>query len=381
MRRTKQKTLLFGFIVVCGSLLLMLLFFEIVFRTAYPIPPPVLKYNEQYVYTFNPGIHYVSYHDDLGTDTVRDINELGWYGPIEEYAIEKTKPQRILVVGDSFLAQASVGGYDKLFPERMESDTLDVVTIGVSSYAFDNYYKVIEQEAPKYDPDVIVVAVYVNDLMDANRDLIFSVENGALVDNTPIQFPLLKKTVFLCTDILRTCSLAVDSIAKINGGLFLNSLARKTGSADIVRDPSIDYLVYALPRPLFYHNLSHPEIQKAMQKSDLIMQHYAQYEQEHNVTIVFFLIPLREQVSERKLAEFKEQYDIQEENFSIDAPYDIIKGLLLENNLTVVDPLLAFKENEENNTFYFEKDNHFNSAGHQQAYEVLSAYLREEGYS
>lgn len=114
-----------------------------------------------------------------GYDYIVNANSLGFPGP--EYSIE-TKPDtlRILVVGDAFSSAEGVDT-DQSWPRLLEKELnnrlswdVQVLNFAVTGFGPNQYEAIIEKFAPLYQPDMILVQMFVNDYQDvlwSNADM------------------------------------------------------------------------------------------------------------------------------------------------------------------------------------------------------------------
>jgi lysophospholipase L1-like esterase len=111
-------------------------------------------------------------------------NSLGFPGP--EYS--PTKPDnvfRILVTGDAF---SSAEGVDtgQAWPRLLEKElneitdgkTVEVLNFSITGYGPNQYAEVVREFVPAYQPDLVIVEVFVNDFQDAlwtNEDFQYNI--------------------------------------------------------------------------------------------------------------------------------------------------------------------------------------------------------------
>jgi peptidoglycan/LPS O-acetylase OafA/YrhL len=109
----------------------------------------------------------------LGYDYRADANSLGF--PAPDYAVEKVpNVYRILVTGDAFSSAEGVDT-DRSWVRQLEAAVqgqmpdrkVEVLDLAMTGYGPNQYAAVIEQYAPVYQPDVILVEMFVNDFQDA----------------------------------------------------------------------------------------------------------------------------------------------------------------------------------------------------------------------
>ncbi len=120
----------------------------------------------------------------LSYDYVVEANSLGFPGP--EYTEQKPDDVfRILVTGDAF---SSAEGVDtgQAWPRLLESrlnelagdKKVEVLNFAMTGYGPNQYAEVVKEFAPRYQPDLIIIEVFVNDFQDAlwtNEDFQYNI--------------------------------------------------------------------------------------------------------------------------------------------------------------------------------------------------------------
>ncbi|MBL8153914.1 MAG: acyltransferase [Anaerolineae bacterium] len=99
-------------------------------------------------------------------------NSLGFPGP--EYPLERTPGTlRILVTGDAFSSAEGVNtdqSWPRLLETRLNADPskpgAEVLNFAITGYGPNQYAAVVEHFAPLYQPDAILVEMFVNDYLD-----------------------------------------------------------------------------------------------------------------------------------------------------------------------------------------------------------------------
>ena len=94
--------------------------------------------------------------------------------------------RRIVSLGDSFTAGYEVQG-DEVFSSVLERELqeaglrVEVLNAGVSGYSNAEALVYLERELLRYDPDIIMLSFFANDLVDNVRSGLFAVSGGELV--------------------------------------------------------------------------------------------------------------------------------------------------------------------------------------------------------
>jgi hypothetical protein len=157
-----------------------------------------LRYNE-------PGATYR--HRSPDVDVEFRINNQGMRAD-RDYAYEKPEGvQRIVCLGDSFTAGYEVE-QDETFSAVLERELnargyrVEVLNAGVSGFSTAEQLLYLERELYRYDPDVVVLSFFANDLADNVRTGLFGLEEGELVQRADRYVPLGRLGNFLNTNFV-----------------------------------------------------------------------------------------------------------------------------------------------------------------------------------
>jgi hypothetical protein len=129
------------------------------------------------------------------------INAQGWNSPLPDYAVDRQAGvKRIAVVGDSFVEalQVPVGA---TFAERMgqgmsAGGPVETLRFGISGAPLSQYVQMVEREAARFHPDVIIVLLVHNDFDESfvfkqgrytSSFLKFDVKDGKVLGEIPPQ--------------------------------------------------------------------------------------------------------------------------------------------------------------------------------------------------
>ena len=124
-----------------------------------------------------------------------------------DYAYEKPKGvKRIVSLGDSFTVGYEVQ-VDECFSSIIESElrerglSVEVLNAGVSGYSNAEALLYLQRELLRYDPDLVMISFFVNDLVDNVRSDLFKLENGRLVTAADSYVPAGHLGNFLNTNV------------------------------------------------------------------------------------------------------------------------------------------------------------------------------------
>lgn len=176
----KLAALLIGLIMAWGLTEVVVLFAmgeQAKFPRRVVEAPWGLRYND-------PGTRYR--HKSADGTFWFDINEQGMRAT-RDYAYEKPEGvKRIVSLGDSYTMGYEVA-FEQCFSSVLERELraagveAQVLNAGVSGFSNAEELLYLEKELLRYDPDVVVVSFYGNDLVDNVRTGLFKLEDGELV--------------------------------------------------------------------------------------------------------------------------------------------------------------------------------------------------------
>ncbi|MBI4125634.1 MAG: hypothetical protein HY609_02345 [Deltaproteobacteria bacterium] len=130
------------------------------------------------------------------------INRRGFRGGVD-YSYEKPPGVlRVLVLGDSFTVGYEVD-QDETYAVVLERElkkrgiAAEVINAGVSGFSNAEELVFLEQEGVRYQPDVVVLGFYFNDLEDNIRTGLFKLLDGELIVNSKQYAPVTNVRDFL----------------------------------------------------------------------------------------------------------------------------------------------------------------------------------------
>jgi len=157
-----------------------------------------LRYNQ-------PGARY--HHHSADVDVAFRINAQGMRAD-RDYGYEKPAGvRRIICLGDSFTAGYEVE-QQETFASVLERGLasrgyrVEVLNAGVSGFSTAEELLYLERELWRYQPDVVVLSFFANDLADNVRTGLFKLEDGKLVAAAERYVPLGRLGNFLNTNFI-----------------------------------------------------------------------------------------------------------------------------------------------------------------------------------
>jgi len=300
----------------------------------------------------------------LSYDYMVESNSLGFPGP--EYAEQKPDDVfRILVTGDAF---SSAEGVDTslAWPRQLEDrlneagddKKVEVLNFAITGYGPNQYAEIVKEFAPRYQPDLIIVEVFVNDFQDAlwtNEDFRYNIGfyNG---DSDAITSIIKLESLRSWIDINVKQKLKETLRGEPNAqGYFLGH-------------------VYTLERQ---------ELETLNYARDAVAEDFEQIQsvaEQSDAQVVFVMAPSSVQVcSSDELDYYPRGIDLNDASrFDIDQPQRIMSEIADSLGLTMYDLRDAFSSS--GGCPYQPKNMHWLTDGHGAVSDYLADVLIETGY-
>jgi len=359
-------------ILLIATVLIFLIFIEIVIRIFFPTELNILKSDNYLLYTGIPGISFT-------TETEKFVNNITFnnYGFFDkDWEIKKNSDKRILIIGDSFTAGFAVP-YDKhyarILEDISEKDKLDleVMAAGIPSWSTAIELKFLERMGHKLQPDIVIIQFYVNDIRDNYLKGLFSINGENLIDNTPIRIPLRRRAmVYMATKSAL--------FKRVLDFLIFNPIAQKT-TPNLLGDLNIENYEY---QPCEVNNLfiKNPDevFSNGFDVTYKLLERFNELSKKYSFTPVLLIIPQKNQISDKDWNEFLLKCNLDEDYIT----RDMIQRKIIKNSpkeIIIVDLYPTFKNEDLNNSFYYPIDLHTNEKGNKRMAELIFEKLRQEG--
>ena len=347
------------------------------------------------------------------------INSLG----LRDYERTYAKPPgtfRILVLGDSFTEGMQVD-LAQTFPTRLQaclvgraSRPVEVINAGGSAYGPGEELLFFTHEGVKYQPDLVLVALFAgNDIKDLRREIDsnmpqsfggyqFYFDSGRL-EKRWIEWadPPDEKLSLLQQFLRRYSSLyyifqSPDSQVLREADRFVepwwpNLLA--SGSTLETSEPT-DYPDFAFDEYLIIftknfpnNTLVPPQVKELWQLFKAVLQQLQVEVNRHGAQLGVVIIPREAQVHQelyaQRVAEYSKRYDLLQvgrDAWDMNAPDQAISDFTVELNAPTLDLMPGFQTyaHTHDGLLYFQRDIHFNEKGHQLAADLICEWLVEE---
>tara|TARA_Y100000310_G_scaffold231756_1_gene234441 strand:- start:375 stop:1448 length:1074 start_codon:yes stop_codon:yes gene_type:complete len=341
-------------------LILGLVVAEVSVRVFLPTRLLDYKYDEEIGIRYLPDTSYqfISGFDEFSVTNT--YNSKGLRG--KEFSYEKNEVNRILGLGDSFTFGYGVEDdetYLSLLGENLGE--YEIINAGLSGYGPQHILKFLKKEGMKYNPDKVLIALYIGNDIGSQGQELFSIENGVLVDKT------LPKASFS----LQVRQYLAHKLVLYN---YLHLIKfRLDVNAGKVNPYTPEVYPFLLDEETLNNGFSFfQEIMKEMKN----------YLDNKGVELTVIIIPTKEQVSEEFMESFKEKikevYDkpdsVLENLGNLDVLHTRLLLFLEEEGIEHIDLLPVFKKLDED--LYFPIDSHLNVKGHEATAIIVAKHLK-----
>lgn len=181
-----------SWLLLIASLLFTMLLAEGLLRLfPLPLPDRFFEPNQEFGWFHTPG--RVGWHRTPELEVPIEINQLGLRDEDHGYA-KPADTTRLLLVGDSFVEGLQVR-HPATVDEQLEamlnarsSHPVQVLNAGVSRFGTDNELLFLQQEGLRYQPDLVILFFFYNDLFDNLEEPYFELSDEGLSAVQPAPF-------------------------------------------------------------------------------------------------------------------------------------------------------------------------------------------------
>lgn len=359
------------------ALLFILLFCEIFLRIFYQQPtlrrsyvessPMIFQNDDKIPWKLKPMAtdRHLNIFDEWNVSV--EINSLGLRDnlPPQNLSIKK-----ILILGDSFTFGYGVE-QNESYPEVLEKllgGNYVVINSGYADgYSPDTEYVYLNYEGLNFDPDIIIMGFFIgNDITDLRNNKWLKLDDNDL----PLK---ISSDIYHVDDDNRLRFKDDDKIVKgkyppilykINNFLNYNShfyILFKNElkyTLNLFKEQDVS-LVESI-----YKNDS--DLESFWIKDEDILNKINLISKSKNKTFIVVLIPSIDQVKNKQI-----------DNYNFTIPNDRIMDFGNRHNLTVIDLLPYFSQQDNPKKFYYKFDPHWNSKGHKFAAEIIYKKLED----
>ena len=378
-----------------ASCLVFLLGMEGVLRL---LPPTKSTKNRLYLYSeFDPLLGWrktplAHARFELREYTVdMKINSRGLRGPERDYA-PPAGVTRILALGDSFTEGYSVALQDSLESvlERslqVRGCRAEVINGGTAGYSTDQEYLFYSNEGRKYEPRVVILFFYYNDILQNTEDHfyrrakpLFDLADGRLkLANTPLPTPRPEPpTPDEPPDPAPSGSVA---FAFVEDRMRQGSPAAYNALARIGLWPALE--PKKTPRDLkVYRRKAEDETREAWDRTAALLEALSREVAEEGARLLLVHIPQRFEVSDRDFDRQAILFGWNERNTDRRAVINRLREIGKAAGFPVLDPTDALRSVDRGvlGDGYYVYDEHWNALGHGVAARDVDAFLQREAW-
>jgi hypothetical protein len=285
---------------------------------------------------------------------------------------------RIVVLGDSFVEGYAVQMQDR-FTEVLQAtlgSPFQVIALGVAAYSTDQELLTLEQEGWKYQPDLVVLAFYYNDVWgNASRSFgplvistqkpVFVMDAGGNLTLTNVPVPYPKPTLqdrFKVYDLIRKTA---------KRSWLLRWLAVKAGLADAqVLESRPMGGVGSADEFEVYQRTETEKVEREWGITQALLRRMKQETDQRAAHSVVFYVPTRVELSAEEWSSLHipPEYD----------PGEVAKrlvGICKAEGIPYIEPSDRFREAAQQGRLYYVYDPHWNPAGNRVAAGILAQYV------
>jgi hypothetical protein len=347
---SQRKRRAFSFVMIALMILPTLAVAEIALRVFYPQTLNVYRYDPDYLFKFSPHstIDYTSHE----FSQVTTFNSRGFKDHEYDYEAKPENTFRVIVLGDSFTVGLEVP-LEKTFVKRLEQKLraqfpqkkIEVLSIATNGWSTEQQLLFLGKEGLSYQPDLVILAYYVgNDQIDNAQRNLFIYENGKLVVNAnrPLSQSSLRGIYYGLSSNYHLFNFVQSLYWK---------LREQTGTSSAVNYESAFM-------PYVQEKLS-PEVKAAWNKTFALLNAMRYRLGQQDIPLVIAVIPDRMQETPTRT-----------DGIDFSHPQRLLKLYGKHAAVPIIDLLPAFRAHA-GEQLHFEKDFHWNEAGHELAADEL----------
>ena len=273
--------------------------------------------------------------------------------------------KRLLFLGDSFTIGFGVPKKDRftnVIADHLRSNH-EIINMGMWGYSTDQELLVLQEKGLKYDPDVVVLCLFLDDLYCSN---LLSVNEGIYIKpkfaltsrgnlelrNVPVPNNHGRSALF---------NLILTRFYKLRNRLEMGAEFDRQGWISVFDKTYLEQEKYYLPLRLV------SEINAFLKA--------------RHVNFFLVVLPDKDQLHEQHIdAAGSGYYGIPPNRLKLGLPQEMLKLFCQEMGIQVLDLLPVFRRHSHSEELFFKNDLHWTKAGHRLAAEAILTRIQTEGY-
>jgi len=298
----------------------------------------------------------------------------------KEYSVEKPPgSRRILVFGDSFTWGSGVEQND-IFVEKLENmlpDNYEVLNFGVAGYGTDQEYLVYNSFARNFSPDIVILALYVNDFETNIVDVAYGHYKPVFVSNPDKSMSLMNVPVPPDTETKKT------SKTQYKGSYLIRYVKNTYACRWIYYNvqnllgitETEDFIGYEFE--MLRKNYIRPLIEYSVSLTTSLISGFDAEVKQNNSDFVLVYIPTKIQVSEKDWRRGVLVNHLNEEDFDLDNINRKLVDFTAFSNIHYIDLTPAMRDVKG---AYYDIDPHWTEKGHEIAAKQIYDWITVQGY-
>lgn len=330
-------------------------------------------------------LHRPEYHVRL------QINSHGLRGPDRDYR-KPPRTGRILLLGDSFTEgftvreEATARAALESILRSSSCGEWEVINGGTMGYGTDQEYLFFLEEGRRYEPDIVVLMFFYNDLngnLAAGTKPYFTVEGDRLVlHGSPVPSPSGGEWT-------RRPEPRRLRISPWRGSMALRLLGDRTGQGN----PRLHRLLARMglvepaqtqdmPADFWPFGPGHrEEVAEMWRRTEAILAALRADVESSAARFAVFYVPDETEIDRRAAELTRQRYRTGRRWWRWGQVFERLRRVCAERGIALVDPRRAFEEAKQRGAQpYFPEDGHWNEHGHRIAAEFLALALRDQGW-
>jgi acetyltransferase AlgX (SGNH hydrolase-like protein) len=331
-------------------------------------------------------LHRPEYHVHL------EINSHGLRGPDRDYG-KPPDTHRILLLGDSFTEgfavreEATVRAGLESILRRSGCGAWEVINAGTMGYGTDQEYLFFHEEGRRYQPDIVVLLFFYNDLngnLATDGKPYFTVEEDRLVlHGSPMSAPRAGEWTrrpeprpLRIRPWFGSMALRLLSDRTAQGNPRLHRLLARAGLVEPARTQE-------LPADFWPFGPGHrDEVAEMWRRTEAILSALRADVESSAARFAVFYVPDETEIDSRVAELTRQRYGMGPRWWRAGRVFDRLRGFGVDRDITLLDPRFAFQDARRHGIqAYFPEDGHWTEEGNRVAAEFLARALRREGWA